>query len=227
MIMSKTEQLDNLFDEWRRKQADEWQQWNEGKKDKSSYLKRYREHENLKKINPAKSFTPDGIIDEEAWNNGEKILFILKEANGQWMLDENLEDNIVEIDNGEFWFRKIVKDNINHNIKRKLNKLSAEKFGESELKAVAYMNINKRGGAKSELVGVLKSYIKEYKEYIKTEIEIISPEIICICCGKNKAYVNTLEEIIQELECKPKVEKYYHPAARIKWEKYKEGIDNI
>lgn len=49
MIMSKTEQLDNLFDEWRRKQADEWQQWNEGKKDKSSYLKRYREHENLKK----------------------------------------------------------------------------------------------------------------------------------------------------------------------------------
>ena len=31
MIMSKTEQLDNLFDEWRRKQADEWQQWNEGK----------------------------------------------------------------------------------------------------------------------------------------------------------------------------------------------------
>ena len=97
-------------------------------KDKSSYLKRYREHENLKKINPAKSFTPDGIIDEEAWNNGEKILFILKEANGQWMLDENLEDNTVEIDNGEFWFRKIVKDNINHNIKRKLNKLSAELF---------------------------------------------------------------------------------------------------
>lgn len=48
MIMSKTEQLDNLFDEWRRKQADEWQQWNEGKKDKSSYLKRYMEHENLK-----------------------------------------------------------------------------------------------------------------------------------------------------------------------------------
>ena len=50
---------------------------------------------------------------------------------------------------------------------------------------------------------------------------------ICICCGKNKAYVNTLEKIIQELECKPKVEKYYHPAARVKWEKYKEGIDNI
>ena len=36
MIMSNTEQLDNLFDEWRRKQADELQQWNEGKKDKSS-----------------------------------------------------------------------------------------------------------------------------------------------------------------------------------------------
>lgn len=181
----------------------------------------------MKKINPAKSFTPDGIIDEEAWNNGEKILFILKEANGQWMLDENLEDNTVEIDNGEFWFRKIVKDNINHNIKRKLNKLSAEKFGESELKAVAYMNINKRGGAKSELKSVLNEYINEYKEYIKREIEIISPEKICICCGKNKAYVNTLEKIIQELECKPKVEKYYHPAARVKWEKYKEGIDNI
>lgn len=39
--MSKTEQLDNLFDEWRRKQADEWQQWNE-KQNKGSYLKRYR-----------------------------------------------------------------------------------------------------------------------------------------------------------------------------------------
>lgn len=185
------------------------------------------EHENLKKINPAKSFTPDGIIDKEAWNNGKKILFILKEANGQWMLDENLEDNTVEIDNGEFWFRKIVIDNINHNIKRKLTKLSFEKFGESELKAVAYMNINKRGGAKSELKSVLNEYINEYKEYIKREIEIIAPEKICICCGKNKAYVSTLEEIIQELECKPKVEKYYHPAARIKWEKYKEGIDNI
>ena len=203
--MSKTEQLDNLFDEWRRKQADEWQQWNEGKKDKSSYLKRYMEHENLKKINPAKSFTPDGIIDKEAWNNGKTV----------------------EIDNGEFWFRKIVIDNINHNIKRKLTKLSFEKFGESELKAVAYMNINKRGGAKSELKSVLNEYINEYKEYIKREIEIIAPEKICICCGKNKAYVSTLEEIIQELECKPKVEKYYHPAARIKWEKYKEGIDNI
>ena len=67
--MSKTEQLNSLFDEWRRKQADEWQQWNEGQQNKENrYLKRYREHENLKKINPAKSFTPDGIIDEEAWN---------------------------------------------------------------------------------------------------------------------------------------------------------------
>lgn len=62
--MSKTEQLNSLFDEWRRKQADEWQQWNEGKK--KGYLKKYREHADLKKINPAKSFTPDGIIDEEA-----------------------------------------------------------------------------------------------------------------------------------------------------------------
>ena len=79
MIMSKTEQLDNLFDEWRRKQSDEWQQWNE-KQNKGSYLKRYREHVDLKKINPAQSFTPDGIIDEEAWNNGKKILFILNGA---------------------------------------------------------------------------------------------------------------------------------------------------
>ena len=38
--MSKTEQLDNLFDEWRRKQADEWQQWNEGKKRQEQLFKK-------------------------------------------------------------------------------------------------------------------------------------------------------------------------------------------
>lgn len=225
--MNKTE-LDNLFDRWRQKQENEWQKWNEGK-EKKDYLKRYREHADLKKINPAKSFTPDGIIDEEAWNNGKKILFILKEANGKKQLGEDEKENTVEIDKKYgFWFKGSVEDeNCKHSIKSRLIKIS-NSFGESQLKAVAYMNINKRGGTNSELVDVLNSYIKEYEEYIKKEIEIISPEIICICCGKNKAYVNKLEEIIQESKCNPRiVKKYYHPSARIGWEKYEKGVDNI
>ena len=74
------EKLDNLFARWEKAQIEEVDSFEQAG-DSDNYLTEYKCNDDLKKISRRKSFTRDGIINEEKWNSGAKILFILKEAN--------------------------------------------------------------------------------------------------------------------------------------------------
>lgn len=174
------------------------------------------------------SFTRDGIVNEDAWIKGEKILFILKEANISEQLKDASEGNVIA-DNGKFWFRETIKSN-NYNWKKKIFR-RLRKIGESwtgnkdfSLESVAYMNINKRGGLSQAKEDVIDGYFEKYQSLILEEIKIINPSKIAICCG-DQGYVGKLDELIKKWDKSIEIKHYNHPSKR--WgtdEEYLKGI---
>lgn len=223
----KTNDLEKLFDVWKEKQKKEWEETS-GKERNKGYL-RYYNRGLLSKINPAGSFTKDGIVDEERWEKGKKILFILKEANGGGQLSMEQEPQSVCIDES-FWFRNCVLDRKVTRWKgifrriEKIAKTDTDKDIFDTLGSVAYMNINKRGGKSNAVTEVIDGYLKEYKEQILQEIKVIEPNTVAICCG-NTPYARGLGEIIKKEICNIEIKYYNHPAARISDENYLKGIN--
>ena len=217
--MSRIVQLNILFDEWKKEQCHEVDNYNkleESEKNKN-YLQVYKDNE-LIKINIKNSFTTDGIVCESKWNNG--VLFILKEANISKQLI-NASDDTVIADNGEYWFQKTLMTK-NYNWRKKLFR-RLRKIGESwndgnkefNLLSVAYMNINKRGGLAKAKEDVIEAYLKRYQCQILEEIKIINPSKIAICCGEQE-YVKFLAESIKNKEWGKNIEIrcYKHPSMR-------------
>lgn len=228
-------QLDDLFERWEKEQIKEIDDF-EQSKISNSYLNEYNANCSLKKINRRKSFTRDGIINEEKWNDGAKILFVLKEANVEGSIEEfkkssECKDDTFEADvryEGRFWFKSEVEKNIaeKNRIGRRLKKIgvSLTKDENFSLETIAYMNLNKRGGLKSQNKKVIKGYLEYYKEFITEEIKIINPNIIVVCCGKHK-YAYAFKEILdKEFQDKEK-RYYYHPSYRISNDRYFKGIE--
>ena len=69
MSNSTVEKLDNLFVRWEKAQVEEVDCF-EQSDDFDNYLTEYKCDDDLKKISRRKSFTRDGIINEEKWNSG-------------------------------------------------------------------------------------------------------------------------------------------------------------
>lgn len=111
-----------------------------------------------------KSFCWDGYIGD---NNISKLLFVCRESN----LDGKAEIN------DSFWIKSIVEEgkgkyfNCLNAIATQLNENIFE---------CGYMNINKRGGLKSCLMGRLRNYSILYKNYILKEIEMLNPDRIVV-----------------------------------------------
>ena len=103
---SITEQLEKLFKKWIENQNEEVNNKNENYEG-NNYLERYKGG-NLRNLDLRNSFTRDGIVNEDAWIKGEKILFILKEANISEQLKDASEGNVIA-DNGKFWFQETIK----------------------------------------------------------------------------------------------------------------------
>lgn len=232
--------LKELFDYWLEKQKNE-----------SNY--------NWKCTGIAKeSFTGDGIVCEDVWNglqdnNKERVLYILREANGSGGRDTGEGRTVDEC---EFWFKQCVcnDNNLGKNIFKRIaeiqkviNRLDGNTPRREVLKEVAYMNINKRGGHSSVNWPVLNNYAKKYRDEIMEEIAIIQPDII-VCCGTYWTLIDNVYDkfnkenweekknyIYEELEISAnkyaKVINVYHPSARISDEKYmgrfKEIYDSI
>lgn len=167
MKCSKTKQLNKLFDDWKEKQKNE-------SEDKWSKMK--GETQNVTKD----SFCIDGIIDEETFEKQKiKVLFISNESNNDI---ENAGGNRC------YEFQKYYKDGIDDwggKLKERVCALYGVICNNFEVpvnkvaKSFAFMNLNKRAGTKN--VGNaehIEEYVKEYKCYIKREIEIIDPDII-------------------------------------------------
>ena len=171
---------------------------------------------------PKDSFTYDGVINEKIWDRQKtKVLYILRESNGQ-----NTEE-------GYFWFKEMIeKGQITKNIFKRINSMQNilnKTENDNRLNEVAYINVNKRGGGSSVNWKRMIKYTKEYKEFIRREIEIINPEII-VCCGTYWLILNYIYDKKQKY-AKPENEYYYelgnvkvynmwHPSARISDENY-------
>lgn len=216
--MIRKEQLNKMFDEWKKEQCQEVDNYDGFGKDKEYYLQAYYKNNELKKINIKKSFTTDGIVCESKWNNG--VLFILKEANISKQLI-NASDDTVIADNGEFWFQKTImtkKYTWRNKIFRRLRKIGESwdnSNNEFNLLSSAYMNINKRGGLAQAKEDVIEGYFEKFKSKILEEIKIINPSKIAICCG-NQIYVENLVKLIKSVKWDKPIEirSYNHPSMR-------------
>lgn len=167
--MTKTEKLNNLFDDWM----------------KNSDYETYHRH----------GFMKDGIIDEAEFEKQEKkVLFISNEANV-----ENYDNSPKTITDRRCQFNEYFNsgiDNWSGKMRERIcclyqvvnqdfqNKKTPYKVANK----FAFMNLNKSGGGNICDIENIEDYCKKYKDYIKKEIEIISPDII-IWLGCN-TYVN-------------------------------------
>lgn len=236
-----TDQLKKLFDDWIKEQE----------KEKGYECK-------LEKTGIAKdSFTPDGIVDEEIWNqlnreNKKKVLYLLREANGN---TSTLNENGKSVDDGRFWFQQCVEDgNIGNIIFKRIVEMQkiiqddkSDKSDKEILKQVAYMNINKRGGGSTVDWKILNDYAKEYRKNIMEEICIIKPDII-VCCGTYWPFVDNIchfykdeggkkwnpgdkEDFVLKAKINDEYEctiiNMYHPSARMAKETYIERFRQL
>ena len=181
MSNNRSAELDELFEEWRKRHISEDYSNDKISKNKISKNK-------ISKNN----FIPDGIIDEASYmQSPKKILFIAKEA--ACLKEENtIEENFEIAQNDGFWCRRVVLGeekrgtSFSSGLALLANAILNENFETPEkdisaLRYVAFMNINKRGGF-TECKTDLPGYVEIYKDLIDREIKIISPDII-VCCG--------------------------------------------
>lgn len=135
-------------------------------------------------------FVADGYIDKNCYGkSGYKVLFILKEA--------NIKEYDVSIDSSQAGFYTDYINGGKPNIPKQQEKIGRMAYylqnGENEnakipseaqlknaLKCAAFMNINKRGGAKNTNPQKINAYYNKYEQFIKKEIELINPNCIVI-----------------------------------------------
>lgn len=200
-IFSKCEneiraQMEKLFTDWKEEQRTD---------------ENYENNSNAKLV-AKESFGEDGAVDYEKWQSrkGLRILYVLKESNGVHRKQEDSLHN----QEGSFWFREVVESGksggklVNRIWSMQKQFLKELPAGEV-LKYCALLNLNKRGGGAESGDCRYEVYAEDYKEFIKREIEILSPDIVV--CGGTYDIVKKLygqEDSIWETKEEPKL-KYF------------------
>ncbi len=142
---------------------------------------------------PKDIFLPDGIISQEKFKeNHLKVLFIAKEANW-FQSDSEISSN--ESAESMFWHRKVAfgdvdKTNFSYRLSMLANAImsadtnnySVVDKNHDVLQSVAVINLNKRGGYAYCVWDTLNTYVKNYQNYIRVQINMINPDLI-VCCG--------------------------------------------
>lgn len=140
------------------------------------------------------AFISDGYIGKTSYENAKtKILFILKEANVQAYRGEDAIKNPSGDTQVNFYMKYIEGTDKPNRPKQqeKLGRIANYILTNSDSKAdddirqamkqCAFMNVNKRGGGNADKK--VNAYIKQYKAFVKREIEILNPDI-CVVIGK-------------------------------------------
>ena len=216
--------LDGLFDLWKEAQAveEEWEKttlvkdtWT--KRDK---LRKYFTADGIIDPNVYTNASPkvlvvlkepnvsdnkedtffDDIGDHRVWYN--------EFVNGKYSPDEkrilfmNQENNLEKADNDLHQKELIGRMSFllqNLTNTKKLDGMdpTAEQV-QNALKGTAVMNLNKRGGGKSEDQDIFPIYCDKYNAFIRREIEVINPNVIIWCAGTvdYKEYVSQKVSII-------------------------------
>jgi len=181
MIKTKTKQLKELFENWKKAQIEENEEhWQNKTRGNTTYISK-------------RQFCEDGIINEDFFEKEpKKVLFISNEANDDYEAHRNRIETSRIKDFQEYYKDKEIENEWGGKLRERVcalykviikdydipEHLVAEKF--------AFMNINKRGGGKNiadenwkrGYENHIEEYCKYYADYIKKEIEIIDPDII-------------------------------------------------
>lgn len=171
-MLSKAEQLEQLFIEWEYAQENEpdfsWGRTCGGKNITKSHFRR------------------DGIIDEAVFSKEKrKVLFISNEANDDEYSAKsnpkpsNIDDYRRYYETGhDDWLGKMRERT--SAIYKVIAGVGINEMSDSDA-AIHYavMDLNKRGGG-ADVAGAvhIQEYCKYYKDFIKKEIEIINPDVI-------------------------------------------------
>lgn len=159
--MSKTEELNSLFEKW-----------------KGVYYKHAR-------------FIKDGIINEELWNNSHpKVLFLLKEANDNDkkygpLLKSKYEDDLRRLWDETPWYRiGCLNYALQHVTKNSIPNFKLTDQGYKEAcKCSAIVNLKKSPGVGRSDPKILIDHFKNNKDNVeknnaRKQIEIIDPDVI-------------------------------------------------
>ena len=172
-VYSKTELLNKLFDEWVFAHSQETYE---------SCLKTMSNNDLDKS-----SFEKDGIISEIEYDNESlKVLFIASEANVKFKQVRN--DKYLHKDDYRDRFVDYYKsgyDEWKGKMRERLSAIYGFITKQNDVpfhllaNKFAIIDLNKRGGNKNSGKGKhIVEYVKEYRNYILKEIEIINPDII-------------------------------------------------
>ena len=209
--MSRTNDLNALFDEWKELHAAE------NDKEYFEYHKILKE--NLGYI-PKQNFLGDGILFEDFYNKSEKkVLFIAKECNAYYR-DKKNKIEILTDSNG-FWAKNEVETVLNNGVMNNSflngiamlynamisNDYSTPNKSATSLSNIAFINLNKRGGYESCVWDTLEGYVRRYYKMIAEQIRIIDPDVI-VCCGESVKYFVDEYDLAgnREIRCA------YHPS---------------
>lgn len=196
-ISKKTVQLLNNVDEVKQNESLEelFNHWKHAHKYDSEY-----EINSIPKIEKD-SFVEDGPVDKEFYERSRiKVLFILKEANVVFDKKVGVNGKYTDLRSVVEWINGVIDMSGQHELLKTIDgmikivhKVVLDESNTS-LKQIAYMNINKRGGAgKATDLRILKAYVSRYSDYIRKEIEILKPRFV-ICCGKGT--IEMISEIV-------------------------------
>ncbi len=196
-MISKTEQLNSLFDEWEQK------------------ISEYKD-----------KFVRDGIIDEQFYQTAlPKILFIAKEPNNpeqkpgdfrKWWREEIANTFSNRISEWSYGFLNSFPqyDEI------RANKISVHKA----IHSIAFMNIKKSGGCGNSDFDQMMEHLENNEDFLHQQIDIISPNIIITGTSWKKLrnrlfqkvnWVNSGYDVEIGRHKDAKVIDFYHPSARI------------
>lgn len=165
------------------------------------------------------NFISDGYLGN---NKKSSILFICRESNVNGTLNKLSAENY-----NNFWMKNVIdvkiKDNKKHygeNLSNSEKSIQTKFYNylnlamqnvinkNSELSGCsltdcAYMNINKQGGGYSCDLSFLEDYVKNYKDLIIDEINILSPKYIVLCgkLWKTKNGKTQIKEILKQCNC--------------------------
>lgn len=130
-------------------------------------------------------FIPDGVFDEDAWNQQKcKILFVLKEANWENGAEDLCEFLLSEAsptywktwNNVARWTKALLEGG---EYPYHVSKADKSYW----LRKVAFINLKKVGGDAVAEDKVIMEYAKRDAKYLYDQIKLYTPDLV-ICCGR-------------------------------------------
>lgn len=159
-MMGKTEELNRLFDIWKKRQSES-----------SVCRKQY--------------FLADGIVDETIFEKEPvRVLFITNEANTKY---ESHESTTADRREDFRQYMETGKDVWRGKMRLRMSELYKAATGNQNMEAqtaaghFAVMNLNKSGGSNHTDIQAMKTYCAAFQDLIAEEIRIIDPDLILWC----------------------------------------------